>query len=148
MLGNLFGTRKYTVESKGQQGQVLPQSPVPGNPVVPPPVSPYSSQGAPMEPTVRQGLSVLSHLDSRATQVLNAAQQETKRINQAEIEPDQLMIGLLYDGEVFKLISQSRFWVFFCFVTPVPQYILVSCNPLIAPKKPFFLYLDPMKLFP
>jgi len=106
MLGNLFGTRKYTVESKGQQGQVLPQSPVPGNPVVPPPVSPYSSQGAPMEPTVRQGLSVLSHLDSRATQVLNAAQQETKRINQAEIEPDQLMIGLLYDGEVFKLISQ------------------------------------------
>ena len=106
MLGNLFGSRKYTVEDGGKQGQVPFQPFAPGSLVVPPPPVSASTASSPMEPSIRQGLSVLSHLDTRATQVLNASQQETKRIKQALIEPDQLMIGLLYDGEVFKLISQ------------------------------------------
>ena len=96
MFGNLFGSRRYISDNQIQQSQ----------PVVPSPSFTTSGQSAPMEPNVRQGLSVLSHLDTRATQVLNASQQETKRIKQALIEPDQLMTGLLYDGEIFKLISQ------------------------------------------
>ena len=96
MFGNLFGSRRYISDNQIQQSQ----------PVVPSPSFTTSGQSAPMEPNFRQGLSVLSHLDTRATQVLNASQQETKRIKQALIEPDQLMTGLLYDGEIFKLISQ------------------------------------------
>ncbi|MBI2031491.1 MAG: ATP-dependent Clp protease ATP-binding subunit [Candidatus Levybacteria bacterium] len=48
----------------------------------------------------------MSHLDTRATQVLQLAQKETKRIQQALIEPEQILYGLLFDGEIFRLISQ------------------------------------------
>ena len=107
MFGNLFGSRKYTVED---QRQVLPQSPVPQSPVVPPPPVSASAASSLMEPNVRQGLSVLSHLDTRATQVLNLALQEAKRIKQALIEPDQLMIGLgdFYWGTDFKRYNQKN----------------------------------------
>ena len=105
MFGNLFGTRKYIVDNQVQQGQQVPlQAFAPQNPVISQP--PVVGAPSPMEPSIRQGLSVLSHLDTRATQILNVARQEAKRIKQALIEPEQLMIGLLYDGEVFKLISQ------------------------------------------
>ncbi|MEK7502475.1 MAG: ATP-dependent Clp protease ATP-binding subunit [Patescibacteria group bacterium] len=105
MFGNLFGTRKYIVDNQVQQGQQVPsQVFTPQNPVISQP--PVVGAPSPMEPSIRQGLSVLSHLDTRAAQILNVARQEAKRIKQALIEPEQLMIGLLYDGEVFKLISQ------------------------------------------
>src|SRR3989344_3771890 len=105
MFGNLFGSRKYIADNPMHQGPEPPsQAFTPQNPVVSQPS--VNIAPSPMEPNVRQGLSVLSHLDTRATQVLNASQQETKRIKQALIEPDQLMTGLLYDGEIFKLSSQ------------------------------------------
>jgi ATP-dependent Clp protease ATP-binding subunit ClpC len=59
-----------------------------------------------MDPTLRQNLSALSHLDQRTTQVLQHAQEETKRIRQSLIDPDQLLIGLLYDGDIFKLLEE------------------------------------------
>lgn len=104
MFGNLFGSRKYMSDNQDQSQQTLPQAFVPQNPVIS--QSPVAGAPSSMEPNVRQGLSVLSHLDTRATQVLDFALQESKRIKQALIKPDQLMIGLLYDGEIFKLISQ------------------------------------------
>ncbi len=106
MFGNLFGTRKYIADNQVQQGQQASSQAafILQNPVISQP--PVVGAPSPMEPSIRQGLSVLSHLDTRATQVLNVAAQETKRIKQALIEPEQLMIGLLYDGEVFKLIAQ------------------------------------------
>ncbi|OGH21325.1 MAG: hypothetical protein A2629_00700 [Candidatus Levybacteria bacterium RIFCSPHIGHO2_01_FULL_41_15] len=105
MFGNLFGSRKYIADNPMHQGPEPPsQAFTPQNPVVSQPS--VNIAPSPMEPSIRQGLSVLSHLDTRATQVLNLAQQEAKRIKQALIEPDQLMTGLLYDGEIFKLISQ------------------------------------------
>ena len=103
MFGNLFGSRKYTMED---QGQVLPQSPLPQSPIVSPPNFSTFGSASPMEPNVRQGLSVLSHLDTRSTNVLNLAKQEAKKIKQALIEPDQVLTGLLFDGEIFKLVSQ------------------------------------------
>ncbi len=111
MFGNLFGSRKYIVDNQVQQDQqgqqIPPQVSAPQisqNPAVP--QSPAVGASSSMEPGTRQGLSVLSHLDTRATQVLNLALQESKRIKQALIEPEEIMIGLLYDGEVFKLVSQ------------------------------------------
>src|SRR3990167_9905312 len=104
MFGNLFGSRKYMSDNQDQSQQTLPQTFAPQNPVIS--QSPVTGAPSSMEPNVRQGLSVLSHLDTRTTQVLDLALQESKRIKQALIKPDQLMIGLLYDGEIFKLISQ------------------------------------------
>ena len=60
----------------------------------------------PTDPVVREGMVVLTHLDQRSLQVLKAAEKETKNIKQAMIEPEQLLVGLLYDHEIFQLIEQ------------------------------------------
>ncbi len=114
MLGNLFGSRKYEVTTKQVSGQipVVPQMPLQSittSVVSSPPLIPTPSllpSPTPMNPEVRQGLSVMSHLDTRLTQVVNLAREESKKIKQALIEPDQLLVGLLFDSEIFKLISQ------------------------------------------
>lgn len=59
-----------------------------------------------MDPSVRENVSALSHLDPRATQVLSHATQEARRIQQALIEPPQILLGLLFDGEIFRLLEQ------------------------------------------
>ncbi len=59
-----------------------------------------------MDPSLRGNVSALSRLDPRATQVLNNAQQETKRIQQQLIEPQQLLYGLLFDGDIYRLLEQ------------------------------------------
>ena len=58
-------------------------------------------------PALRADSSALSHLDPRATQVLTHAQEEAKRIHQQNIEPDQLLIGLLYDEQLYKFLGES-----------------------------------------
>ncbi|HEY9658282.1 MAG TPA: Clp protease N-terminal domain-containing protein, partial [Allocoleopsis sp.] len=58
-------------------------------------------------PALRADTSALSHLDPRATQVLTHAQEETRRIKQQYIEPDQLLIGLLYDQQLYKFLEES-----------------------------------------
>ena len=104
MFGNLFGSSKYSVADQTQpSGQ--PQASV-SLPFTPQSAQPGNVVGSTMDPSLRQGLSVLSHLDTRASQVLQVAQKEAKRIQQALIEPEQILYGLLFDGEVFKLISQ------------------------------------------
>ncbi len=59
-------------------------------------------------PAVRADTSALSHLDPRAGQVLTHAQEETKRIKQQFIEPSQIIFGLLYDEQVYKLLSEFQ----------------------------------------
>lgn len=105
MLGNLFTTKKYTESSNTQtpvQNQVSP--PVFNQPVQEP--STDELVGSSMKPVVRADLSILSHLDSRATAVLNQAEKEAKRIKQGLIEPEQLLIGLTFDGEIFQLLGK------------------------------------------
>ena len=53
-------------------------------------------------------MSALSHLDPRATQVLSRSQEETRRIKQQYIEPDQLLLGLLYDEQIYKLLNEFQ----------------------------------------
>lgn len=57
-------------------------------------------------PTTKEAMIVLTHLDQRSVQVLKAAERETKLIKQSTIEPEQLLVGLLYDHEIFRLIEQ------------------------------------------
>lgn len=59
-----------------------------------------------MDPQKKGNVSALSRLDARAAQVLHHAQEETKRIQQALIEPDQVLYGLIYDNEIYKLLEQ------------------------------------------
>ncbi len=82
---------------------VLPQQPI-SSPS--PDMTPVDSAG--MDPAKRENVSALSRLDARATQVLHHAQEETKRVQQALIEPDQVLYGLIYDGEIFKLLEQFQ----------------------------------------
>lgn len=56
----------------------------------------------------RADMSSLSHLDPRATQVLTHAQEEARRIKQQYIEPDQILFGLLYDEQIYKLIAEFQ----------------------------------------
>ncbi len=111
MLGNLFTTKKYPEESA--QNPVPAQAPTPLVSASPAPSISDVSQnlndqlvGSSMKPVIREDLSTLSHLDSRASIVLSQAEKETKRIKQELIEPEQLLIGLTFDGEIFSLLSK------------------------------------------
>lgn len=57
-------------------------------------------------PVTKEAMVVLTHLDQRSLQVLKAAEREAKLIKQETIEPEQLLVGLLYDHEIFQLIEQ------------------------------------------
>ncbi len=57
-------------------------------------------------PAARENLTALSRLDPRATQVLHQAQTLAKKSGQAQITPDHILYGLVYDGEIFKLLEQ------------------------------------------
>ena len=105
MLGNLFNQHKDPVAPVGQQ--------------VPPQDQPQASSmpTSRMDPVSRQNISALSHLDARTTQVLHHAQDEAKRVRHEKIDPEQLLLGLLYDeaivtGKHFvtgKQVSQPRY---------------------------------------
>lgn len=101
MFGNLFNQQKKeetTIDSNGvasAQQTTTVQT-----------VTSTTNTGSRMDPQFRQNLSALSHLDQRTTQVLQHAQEETKRIRQQYIEPEQLLIGLLYDADIFKLFEE------------------------------------------
>ncbi len=57
-------------------------------------------------PQTRENITALSRLDPRSTQVINQAQQLAKKNNQSLIEPEHILYGLLYDGDIFKLLEQ------------------------------------------
>lgn len=97
MLGNLFNQHKDVISDKPQDA--------------PHPQDVTSSQGdspaatSRLDPTLRQNLSALSHLDARMTQVLHHAQDEAKKVRHEKIEPEQLLLGLLYDEQIYKLLE-------------------------------------------
>ncbi len=106
MLGNLFNPRQVKVDTVPDQVTPL----VPDNPKSSSEdnLSVQSSLGSKMNPTMRQNLSALSHLDVRTTQVLRQAQDEVRRIKQQYIEPSHILLGLLYDEEIFKLLEKCE----------------------------------------
>jgi ATP-dependent Clp protease ATP-binding subunit ClpC len=100
LLDNLF-PKNQTSSSVGEQptsSQVMP-------------VEPVSSEQSGVElsssvnPSKQQDISVMSHLDTRSTQALAAAFSETKAIKKPFIEPEQLLLGLVADREIFKLLQ-------------------------------------------
>ncbi len=123
MFGNLFSSKKQdekvaenTATNMPVNSFGVPQQPIPNvGPQYQPsavqqPQQPQQPQqanivGSNINPETRQDMSVMSHLDTRMSQVLTQAQAETKRIQQATIEPEQLLLALLFDSEVYKLLS-------------------------------------------
>lgn len=83
-----------------------PQAATPAPTDQPTSQDPNAVVGSTIDPTKRQDMSALSHLDARAGAVLLHAQQEAARIKQATIEPEQLLIGLLFDEQIFKLLEE------------------------------------------
>ena len=68
-----------------------------------------NGQSAPgQNPAVGSDMSALTHLDPLATQLLTRGQEETKRIHQQFIEPDQILIALLTDEHIDKLLEQFQ----------------------------------------
>lgn len=59
-----------------------------------------------IDPIQQQDISALSHLDSRAGAVLLKATEYAKSARSTFIEPDQLLLGLLSDREVFNLLQE------------------------------------------
>lgn len=118
MFGNLFNQKKQPLQPEASSQMSVPVSSQSINNVnQQAAVTPQgvASQGdakttspavSRINPNLKQNLSALSHLDQRSTQVLQHAQEETKRIRQQLIEPDQLLIGLLYDADLFKLLEE------------------------------------------
>lgn len=65
-----------------------------------------STGTAPENNSIKADMSALSHLDPRASLVLTHAQEETRRIHQQYIEPDQILFGLLYDEQISRLLGE------------------------------------------
>lgn len=103
MLGNLFGKKHEPFDEAQGKSEVVEPTPVPS--VADTAAATSGMVTSNMQPAQRADLSILSHLDTRCQAVLNQAQDEAKRIRQALIEPDQLLFGLLYDGDIFNLMS-------------------------------------------
>ncbi|MCL5438557.1 MAG: ATP-dependent Clp protease ATP-binding subunit [Patescibacteria group bacterium] len=122
MFGNLFSQRKPligTQDNIGVSGQSIVQKQatdtttsqvkiggVPFQSIQSTTTVEKNVVGSSMEPIKRQDVSALTHLDPRTTTVLEHAKQEAMRIKQSLIEPDQLLLGLLFDADIFKLLSQ------------------------------------------
>lgn len=70
----------------------------PGQPSIP---GQSAAPGAP-----QSDVSGLSHLDPRSGQALTHAQEETRRIKQQYIEPEQLLLGLLYDQQIYSTLGE------------------------------------------
>lgn len=95
MLGNLFNQRKATPQVASPLQAPSMQSASDDPNVV----------SSSMKPDLRQDLSILTHLDSRTATVLHQAEQEARRIKQSAIEPENVLLGLLFDGEIFQMLS-------------------------------------------
>lgn len=123
MLGNLFYQKRTSSDPTvpQQQGQVVASSPVaspasaasantsPGQALsqqAPIESGQANVTGSKMDPTLRQDLSALSHLDTRSNQVLHHGTDEAKRTKQQLVEPELILYGLLFDEEIFKLFEQ------------------------------------------
>ncbi|HSX09475.1 MAG TPA: AAA family ATPase [Candidatus Saccharimonadales bacterium] len=52
-------------------------------------------------------MNALSHLDPRTAQTLTRSQEETRRIKQQNIEPEQLLLGLLYDEQIYNMLHDQ-----------------------------------------
>lgn len=74
--------------------------------------SPQAAVAAPQSQsgnlTQRSDTLALSHLDPRASQVLTHSQEEARRIKQQFIEPPQILFGLLYDEQIYKLFEEAQ----------------------------------------
>ncbi len=64
--------------------------------------------GGTMDPSKRQNVNALSHLDSRANQILQQAQNDARKYQHPVIEPDILLLSLTYDREVYKLLQKHQ----------------------------------------
>lgn len=75
-------------------------------------VSPMTNENSSSTPTkettspAQSDLTALSHLDPRTAQSLTHAQEETRRIKQQNIEPEQLLLGLLYDEQLYNMLNE------------------------------------------
>ena len=99
MFSNLFSSKKYEESGSDQdnqsakqdnQAQQVVETPTPGG----------------MDPMKRQNVESLTHLDARANQVLQQATSEAKKIKLPQIEPDIVLLGLLFDKEIYKTLQE------------------------------------------
>ena len=98
MFGNLFSAKKYG-DDEIEQPQIVVST-------VPLQIIESPTQSGGMDPLKRQNVESLTHLDARANQVLQQAQNEAKKVKLAQIEPDLVMLGLLYDKEIYKTLQE------------------------------------------
>ena len=102
MFGNLFSTKKY-----GEDGLEEPnQESQEGQNEQPQKVVESPTQAPGMDPMKRQNVESLTHLDARANQVLQQAQNEAKKAKLPLIEPDIVLLGLLFDKEIYKTLQE------------------------------------------
>lgn len=90
----------------GMNGMMPPQMPqMPQMPQNPGMMGEAVSEETNMDLETKENVFALSRLDPRSIQVLHHAEQETKRIMQQSINSEQLLLGLFYDGEIFRILQ-------------------------------------------
>ena len=89
---NIFGTKKTE----------------PVVPVVPEVVNPQPlNTDITLDPAKRHDVSVLSHLDARTSAVFTHAKEEALRVKQQFIEPEHLLLGMMFDSQLFGVLEEA-----------------------------------------
>src|SRR3990167_6426620 len=93
MAGQLFNLKRYFgIKQENEEDYIVNGSSAPLN--------------GSMDPQKRESLSLLTHFSQRLNAVITQAAGEAARTRQKFIEPEHLLVGLLYDSVIFKLVSQ------------------------------------------
>lgn len=100
MFGSLFTNKKYSEEENSDELKKVDSDKEAPKEVVETPLS------AGMDPIKRQNVESLTRLDSRANIVLQQAQNEAKKAKQEKIDPSIVLLGLLYDKEIYKTFQE------------------------------------------
>jgi len=112
MFGNLFTQKKEELVDVPSQGQNTSSFAQPDSQAVSSdsqaPTQDVDANAGGIDPQKRQNMSALSRLDPRSLQVLHHAEQETKRIQAAQIGSEQLLLGMFYDGEIFQILESFQ----------------------------------------
>ncbi len=103
---DLLGDVNHVQETINVSAPPAQAAPTPAQNSSAQPGTPADQGSIAASPTARENVTALSRLDPRATQVLHQAQNLAKKNSQATIEPDHILYGLLYDGDIFKLLEQ------------------------------------------
>ncbi len=101
ILGGLFSSHNQTEDQKPDGLQPLTSA----APALDQAQKDQNLVSSSVNPIKAADMAALSHLDPRASQIIQRSSEESKKLKQPLIEPDQIFLALIADRDIFKLLQ-------------------------------------------